>query len=270
MYQGTLETFTKTAADKVVFLRNNPVGFFISAMMAGAYIGIGIVVIFSVGHLADPAWRSIVMGASFGIALTLVVFAGAELFTGHVMYMTIGLLRGSVSFRDLLASWIMSWSGNLVGAVILSVLIVVGGASVATSGFEFIDKVATYKMNSPAIELVMRAMLCNWLVCLALWMSARTQNDVAKCILIFWCLFAFIASGFEHSVANMTVFGVSALAGGMENLNLAGIGHNLLWVTVGNILSGALFLGLGYWLADGSPRETKASGEAVAGETSQP
>ncbi len=251
MCRATLQTFAALAADKSAYLRRNPVGFFVSAMLAGAYIGAGIALIFALGHPLEPAWRPLVMGAAFGIALTLVVFAGAELFTGYVMSMTIGVLAGSVSVCALLVSWLVTWGANLLGALVFSFLVVAGGAAVAISGADFIQSVALHKMNGSAVELVARAMLCNWLVCLALWMCARTQNDAAKCVLIFWCLFAFIACGFEHAIANMTIFGISALAGGVEHLNLAGISHNLLWVTVGNILSGSLFLGVAYWVAGG-------------------
>ena len=81
--------------------------------------------------------------------------------------------------------------------------------------------------------------------------SARTTSDAAKCILIFWCLYAFIASGFEHSVANMTVLTLSLLGNHPESVNLLGMAHNLLWVTVGNIIGGAIFVGLAYLHANG-------------------
>ena len=109
-------------------------------------------------------------------------------------------------------------------------------------------------MNSPIVELIARAALCNWLVCLALWMAARTTNDTAKAIVIFWCLFAFIASGFEHSVANMTLLSIALLGEHPDTVSLAGMGHNLLWVTLGNIIGGSVFMALGYWLASAEPR----------------
>ncbi len=95
-------------------------------------------------------------------------------------------------------------------------------------------------------------MLCNWLVCLSIWMAARTKDDAAKCILIFWCLFAFIAAGFEHSVANMTIFSIALLSDHPDKVSLAGAMHNLLWVTIGNVLSGAGIMGVGYWIVGGS------------------
>jgi nitrite transporter NirC len=98
---------------------------------------------------------------------------------------------------------------------------------------------------------------------LALWTSARTTSDSAKCILIFWCLFAFIACGFEHSVANMTVFAVALFGHPPANVTLGGMAYNLLFVTIGNVIGGAVFVGLGYWLANG---ET-ASVARVDGQT---
>ena len=213
MYQKTLDLFADLAASKAQAMRSNLAGFLIASAMAGAYVGVGILLIFTIGQTIDPSVRSLAMGASFGVALTLVVFAGSELFTGHTMMMTVGLLRGSVGWGDLGASWLLTWIGNLAGSVILAWLFYQGGGGqILKDGADLIFNVSAYKMNSPAGALVARGVLCNWLVCLALWTSARATSDAAKCILIFWCLFAFIACGFEHSVANMTIFAVALLA----------------------------------------------------------
>ena len=127
MYEKTISHFAGLVAAKVQAMRNNPAGFLIASAMAGAYVGIGIVLIFTIGQTVDPAIRSLVMGASFGVALTLVVFAGSELFTGHTMIMTIGLLRGTSGLSGLCASWILTWTGNLAGSVLLAWLFYTGG-----------------------------------------------------------------------------------------------------------------------------------------------
>ncbi len=257
MYLETVDQFAEIARKKSDFLKRSPLGFWISAMMAGAFIGLGIILIFSVGSDADPGYRALVMGVSFGIALTLVVFAGADLFTGHTMFMPMGVLRGRVGWSDLGASWSVSWLGNLVGAALLALIFVTGGGgAVLHSKSGFLMMVAAAKMNAPALALFCRAVLCNWLVCLALWMAQRTSSDAAKCIVIFWCLFAFIGSGFEHSVANMTLLGIALLAEHPETISLGGLVHNLLWVTLGNVVSGAVIMGAGYW-AMSRPMGTK-------------
>lgn len=251
----TIAHFSNMSAAKKAFLATNPAGFFIASVMAGAYVGMGILLIFSVGQSADPSVRGLVMGTSFGIALTLVVFAGSELFTGHTMYMFIGRLTSRVSSPDMFRVWGVSWFGNLIGSAVLAAIFVIGGggAVLQDGGNDLIHAVAAKKMSSPAIELFARAILCNWLVCLAIWGASRTANDAAKCLIIFWCLFAFIASGFEHSVANMTLFSVALLSEHPETVSLVGAARNLLWVTLGNTFAGTVLMGLGYWLAAGRP-----------------
>ena len=260
--EDSITSFAKLSVEKTRFLARNPLGFWVASMMAGAYVGMGILLIFAVGQNAVPSSRSLVMGVSFGIALTLVVFAGSELFTGHTMYMTIGWLTGNIRSLDMLRAWGTTWAGNLIGSALLGTLFVLGGggAVLQEGGQDLIHAVATKKMSAPAVELFIRAMLCNWLVCLAIWGAARTTNDTAKCIIIFWCLFAFIATGFEHSVANMTLFSVALFSEHPETVSLAGAARNLFWVTLGNTFSGAIFMGLGYWVAAGRPAAIEPAG----------
>jgi len=252
MYQETIDQFAETAAKKVRAIGDNPLGFFIGAMMAGAYVGLGIIAIFSIGQGLDPSIRSLVMGLTFAIALTLVVFAGAELFTGHTMLMTLGLVKGKVNAGGLASSWIMTWLGNLLGAVLLAVIFWVGGGgAILKQGADMIFTVADAKMHAAPLALVAKGILCNWLVCLAIWMCARTSNDMAKALFIFWCLFAFVASGFEHSVANMTVFAIALLGNHPDTVTVGGAFYNLLWVSLGNIIAGVVFVGGGYALSSG-------------------
>ncbi|MGH6967779.1 MAG: nitrite transporter NirC [Stellaceae bacterium] len=250
MYLETVDKLAATAAAKGAFLKRAPLGFLLSAMMAGAYIGLSIILIFSVGSDVDPAYRPLIMGVSFGIALTLVIFAGSDLFTGHTMIMPLGVLRGKAGLGDLLGCWTGSWIGNLLGSALLAVIFIAGGGgSVLHSKSQFLFAVAAAKMNAPALSLFARAILCNWLVCLAIWMAARMESDTARCIALFWCLFGFIGSGYEHSVANMTLLLIALLSPHPNAVTWAGFGWNMLWVTLGNIVAGAGFVALGYWAA---------------------
>ncbi len=250
MYLNDINAMSSAAKAKVAYLDRSRSSYLASAILAGAYIGIGIVLIFSLGAplaAIGSAFQRLVMAATFGIALMLVVFAGAELFTGNNMIMTFGVVDKKVSVLGLLRVWAFSWSGNLIGSLVLAFLVVTSGA-IAHAG-SFIEEVAAAKMTMPPLQMFVRGILCNWLVCLALWSASRTSSDGAKCVLIFWCLFAFIACGYEHSIANMTLLGMSLFAPHGAGVSWMGFGTNLMFVTLGNIVGGAVFVGGLYWLA---------------------
>jgi nitrite transporter NirC len=251
MYSETTKHFANIAVQKIDYLTSNFMGFLISAMMAGAYVGVGIVLVLTVATGADPASVKIIMGSLFGIALTLIVFAGAELFSGHTMFMAFGFLHKKVKALHVLYDWIIAWWGNLFGSMCLAILFALsGGIDWMYDAGSLVHTIADHKVNSTVVELLARGAICNWLICLAIWMAARTKNDMAKCIFIFWCLFAFIAAGFEHGVANMSVFTISLMGEHSADVNLYSVLYNLLCVSVGNIIGGAGFIGVAYFLTN--------------------
>lgn len=250
MYLESVKIVSQVARLKIEYLKRSFVSYLVASILAGTYIGIGIILIFAVGAplaSAESVFLKTLMGVSFGIALTLVVFAGAELFTGNNMFMAVGFLKKEISMVELLKVWAFSWIGNLIGSMLLAYLVVNSGAIAPANSF--IEKISSIKMNMPAMQLFLRGILCNWLVCLALWTSSRTKDDVAKCILIFWCLFAFIACSYEHSVANMTLLSISLFSPHGPLVSWLGFIRNLFYVTIGNIIGGALFVGALYCVA---------------------
>lgn len=250
MYLESVEIISTAAKLKIEYLKRSILSYITSSILAGTYIGIGVVLIFSVGAplaAEGSIFLRPLMGVSFGIALTLVVFAGAELFTGNNMFMTIGLLKKEVSAAEVLKVWMFSWIGNFVGSLLLAYLVVVSGA--IPHAANFIEKVSIAKMTMPALQLFLRGILCNWLVCLALWTSSRAKSDTAKCILIFWCLFAFIACGYEHSIANMTLLSMSLFTQHVQAISWLGFFRNMFYVTMGNIVGGSFFVGALYCVA---------------------
>jgi len=256
VHTDTTQEFASIAVEKIAYLKKNPLGFFISTMMAGAYVGIAIMLILTLGNEAEPAARNLIMGCFFGIALSLIIFAGADLFSGHIMYMTFGYLYRKLGIVAVLKDWFISWYGNLFGAVMLSILFALGGGGGwMDEPLSLVHQLADYKMNSGIIELLARGAICNWLLCLAIWMTSKTKNDAAKCILIFWCLFAFVSAGFEHSIANMTIFTLSLLGDHPDSVTLYGLLYNLLWVSIGNVIGGAGFIGIAYYLVGHSLTE---------------
>jgi nitrite transporter NirC len=260
----TIETVIGSARAKADLLAKSPLQYLVLAALAGAYIGFGIILILSIGAplaaAGSPAVK-VVMGASFGVALALVIFAGSELFTGNNMVMTVGSLSGQVSWRRTLGVWGASWAGNLIGSLLLA-LAAVGTGLIGKPPFkDFLASAALAKMNAPFGELFYRGLLCNVLVCLAVWTALRAKDDMAKLALIFWCLFAFIGAGFEHSVANMTLLGMSLLGPHDARLGWGGFVHNLVPVTLGNVVGGALVIGASYFFVATAGK--RASGTAA-------
>jgi nitrite transporter len=253
MTEATIESATAAAEAKAVYLRENPLGYLVLALLAGTYIGFGIVLIFAIGApllAANSPAAKLAMGASFGIALALVIFAGSELFTGNTMVMTIGLLRGRSSPLDLALVWLFSFAGNLLGGLLLAWIVARTGVLGAAPHLAVIQSAVAAKMHLSFGVAFWRGVLCNWLVCLAVWTAMRTTSDAGKLIMIFWCLFAFIAAGFEHSVANMTLLAIGLLQSHPATITVAGMVRNLVPVTLGNIVGGGLFVGGAYWFAN--------------------
>lgn len=254
MFQEECAVIATGAKNKSALLKNNLLGYFISSMLAGMYVGFGILLIFSIGGMLSGApYSKIIMGISFGIALSLVIIAGAELFTGNNMVMTIGITRNMVSYGETMWLWIVCFLGNWAGSVLLAAIFWKSGLAAGEVG-KFIGATSAAKMNLSAIELFLRGILCNTLVCLAVWCSFRAKSDSGKLIMVFWCLFAFITSGFEHSVANMTLLSVGLFGNLHEGVNLAGYLYNLSLVTLGNMVGGILFVAVPY-LVISSPKK---------------
>jgi nitrite transporter NirC len=252
VYTSTIQSFSASAEKKVAELQHNPRGFFAACVLGGAYIGLGIVLISSVGDHLPPSVQKLGMGLTFALALILVVIAGAELFTGYAMYMALAGLTGRVSRQQALRAMAVCWLGNMVGSLLVASLFALAGANgLLREPHSLVFALASSKMSAPPLALLARAILCNWLVCLALWMSGRVDSDIARCVVIFWCLLAFVASGFEHSVANMTLLSLAWIGHHFDAATLVSALYNLALVTVGNVLGGGLLVGGMYWLARG-------------------
>lgn len=203
-------------------------------------------------NAAQSPWTKLVQGLVFGIALTAVMFAGAELSTGNMMTMVQGMIARRRGVGAGIAVIAGSFVGNLLGSVVFAwlvhesgVLQTGGTAGHAAPGIALLASTVKAKAAESAGALFFRGILCNFLVCLAVWMAARTRSDGAKLALIFWGLLAFIGSGFEHVVANMTTYSLG-LFEQVPGATFDAFGTNLLLVGLGNLVGGALLVGAGY------------------------
>jgi nitrite transporter len=251
MHTADHERLAGAAVKKWALLNNGLAGFVLLAALAGAYVGFGVALICSIGGplvaAGSPAVK-LVMGGAFGIALTLVIFAGSELFTGNNLIGAIGGLSRSLSWSQVLQINLWSWLGNLIGSFAFAWLVVESGVFATGPTADLIQAAAGAKMSLGPWELFVRGLLCNWLICLAVWMSGRTTSDPAKIMLIFWCLFAFIGIGFEHSIANQSLLGMALFMPHGTAVSWAGFWYNQLFVVLGNVVGGGVFVGGLYWL----------------------
>jgi nitrite transporter NirC len=224
------------------------------------YVGAAIVLIFTIGGslaAASPGVVRMAMGICFGGALTIVVFAGSELFTGSNLVLTLGVLTRKARTSDLLSNWVWTWIGNLAGSVLVAVMVVRAGLlDESNPAFApinaFVQKVVATKMNLPWEQLLWRAILANWFVCLGVWMAARIKSETARILMIWWCMFTFITSGYEHSIANMCGLMLGLLVPHGDSITWGGYAYNLGLATLGNIIGGAVFVAGVYWV--GSPK----------------
>lgn len=216
----------------------------------------------------------VLAGAIFGTGLMLVVLAGGELFTGNTMILG-GVLDGKIKLSDMLKNWFFVYLGNFVGSVLLAYMIVHSG--LFNSGANVLGgitiKIASYKVALPFMSAFYLGIMCNMLVCLAVWMAYGAKDMISKMFAIFFPIWLFITSGFEHSIANMYYIPAGILAksnpswvaeshltqAALANLNWGTfITNNLVPVTLGNIVGGAFFVAGVYWfvyIKNGSENE---------------
>ena len=240
------------------------------AFLAGVFIALASVGSNIISHdIENIGVAKYLAGLIFPTGLILVVIAGAELFTGNNL-ISIAALSGKVKWSKYFWNLIMVWLGNLVGSVFIALLFYLSGQLNYTDGLlgAYTIKVAALKTSLSFTEAFASGILCNLLVCLAVWMSYSTKDIAGKALVIFFPIWLFIASGYEHSVANMYYLTAGLLAKNnpdlvlktgelmsfsAENLNnltiLNAFMDNLVPVTIGNLVGGALFIGALYWWA---------------------
>jgi nitrite transporter len=241
-------------AVKKARLVRSPARYLVSAMLAGIYIGVGEILLLSVAGPLEAGHSGAVKlleGAVFPVALLLVLFAGADLFTSQCMTMTFGVLSRRTSWADLARIWVMSLLGNLAGAVVFALFIGVAGTLKSAPTSSLLSALLAAKEAESGGQLFARAVLCNMLVCLAVWMFTRASGDGAKASMVWWPVFAFVASGFEHSIANMSLFSLGIVNGQADVADLA---RNLVFTVPGNIVGGAVLVAAAYWFANDGGR----------------
>ena len=250
MFDEEFQAVCSAGKGKVNLLKTNPGGYFVSSMVAGMFISFGSFVTFVMGtplKMANDPMTKAVMAFCFTAALSLVIAAGAELFTGNIFVMTSAVLGKTASWSDTIKLWVVCYIGNFVGSWILVGIFQLTGIPSGDVAAHFASAAET-KMSLTPMEMLTRGILCNILVCLAVWCSFKLKNEAAKLIMVFWCIFVFMICSCEHRVANMSIMGVGLLNPGTTSVSVGGYFLNLLIVTIGNLIGGAVFVAVPYYL----------------------
>jgi formate/nitrite transporter len=249
----------------------------VSAFLAGAYISFGALVAITVSSGLDTAtWGTLptlFMGAAFTLGLVLVLIAGSDLATGNMMLVPLGAMNGKVAVGDVIRNLTLVLLGNLLGALFVAYFLavstgVIGDADSTGSAqltFTRLAEIADGKTHHTAWETFLRGVGCNWLVCLAVWMSLAATSVSGKILAVFFPVMAFVAMGFDHVVANM-FFLPAAIFAGAEGANWGDTLTNWLLAGVGNLVGAVVFVGTSYWylfLRD-TPDATPAGGAEAA------
>jgi len=225
-------------------------------VLAGAFIGLGALyfVLVKSDDSLSFATSQILGGLTFSLGLILVIVAGAELFTGNNLQ-AMAWAEGKLSTSDLLKSWVIICIANFIGASSLAVLVYLSGHTEMNSGqvAKQYVAIATAKGSLPFWTAFFKGMLCNVLVCMAVWMALAGRSVIDKAVAIIFPISAFVAAGFEHSIANMYFFPMAMMIEAYGDvgthtdvISWMGMMQNLIPVIMGNLIGGSVLVGLVY------------------------
>jgi nitrite transporter NirC len=249
MYNEAIGQLLNNAQKQARFLKGNPFGYLLSAMLSGVFISLSVILYSSVWtqNSTSPAVE-LLSGAMVPLGLILVVFAGTMLFTANPFIITLGAIKKKISWLDLAKIIPMVYVGNWIGTLLISLVFKATGHLQGALAANLVEIFAA-KLDLSFWQIIARGFLCNILVCAAIWSTHRFESFTAKFLIIFFSLLAFMATGFENCIANMSQGSLALLSpGGMQAI---GIG-NYLWVilgsTLGNISAGVFVFALPFWL----------------------
>eukprot|EP00882_Tetradesmus_deserticola_P000319 GHRQ01000353.1.p1 GENE.GHRQ01000353.1~~GHRQ01000353.1.p1 ORF type:complete len:335 (+),score=141.29 GHRQ01000353.1:187-1191(+) len=264
---GPVEAYQYVAKDGAKKAAMTPFKTFVMALYAGAYIAFGGFLGLSVCNgcpalvAANPGLAKLLFALVFPVGLCMNTLHGTELFTGNTMKLPAAIYEGKTNMAGLIKNWFWSYSGNFVGSLLFVAAVVASG--VLAQGAVYPIKTAMYKASLPWSQAFIRAILANWLVCVAVWNAGAASSLPGKVLGIWPPIAAFVAIGLEHSVANMFLIPLG-IALGAELTFSQFIFQNLIPVTLGNIVGGMVFMGTASSIFYGAMGGAKKMSEAAA------
>lgn len=238
------------ALKKQKIFRQSVLRYIARAMLASMFIGFGVIVAFKTGnyfYMEHSPFAYPMAAITFGAAIILISYGGGDLFTGDTFYYTYTALRRKMEWVDVVRMWVMSYIGNILGAAVFALLIYLTGLFYSSDVNGFLLYVVEHKMGAPAGQLFFRAILCNWLVCMAFFIPMNIKGDGAKMFAMVLFVFCFFISGYEHSIANMCTFAIALVLDHPGTVSWSGVVHNLVPVTIGNLIGGGVLMGVMYF-----------------------
>ncbi|MFA9440554.1 formate/nitrite transporter family protein [Uliginosibacterium sp. sgz301328] len=244
MERPTVEKAAQSGAYKISLLETDPARYCLRAVLAGMYLSLICLLFWAISYgMRDVSFGKVIASGFFGVGLTVIVLTNSELFTSNNMYMALSSAEQRTSWTQTVQVWVVCYLGNLVGAIIFGLLLFGAHILQELPADHAIFAGAEHKVHQTATAIFFKGILANWVVCLAIWVSLRVKEEIAKILSILLIVFIFLYLGFEHSIANMGTFTMVLLANGP--LAIGDALHNLIFSTTGNIVGGA-FVGLVY------------------------
>lgn len=247
MNREEINLISAAGRTKLDHLAANPVRYLIRAGIAGAYVMIGALL-----SILSAAWfyetqmgTAKLLGAvTFSAALILVVLIGGELFTGTNFVLGVSWLEKKARPGEVIRLWLLCYVGNFIGVLILAVLIA-GSTASGTLMTGYLADTIPGRIDCGAGALVLKGVMCNFLVCTGVFAGMKLKSEAGKCIAIIMVITTFVLAGFEHSIANMATFSLYGLL--VPDADLLGCLRHMVWVTLGNVIGGAGLLGVPVW-----------------------
>lgn len=241
----SFEMLSNLGIKKYEMCRDEPGRFFARSIVAGLYLGIATMLSVTLGTLLfqnNPTAAKIAVAGSFGIGLVIIVILGSELFTGNCFTTMIPIYGKKLKFIQIIPMWIICYLGNFIGIALVCFLFVKSGSN-HDLFVPYIKSVVTGKLSFNVLELFIKGVLCNFIVCVGAYVGMKMQDDTAKTIIMMIVVMAFVLPGFEHSIANMGYFTLGTTALG-SSFDWSSLPLHMLISTLGNIIGGGVLLGL--------------------------
>lgn len=250
MERDSIQYCIELALKKKKILEQSLIKYLTRAALATIYISFILIVCIKLAEifrLQESPFSSIAYPLIFSTALIMIIYGGGELFTSNTMYFTFSTLGKKTTKMDLLKNWVACYSGNILGALIFALIYFLTGLAKDFPTDHFLNGVVDHKIHASFLHLFFKGILCNWLVCLACFLPTRFKEDLSKMVIIFLLVFAFFFSGYEHSIANIAVFTLASIMPHDIAYSFGDVLHNLIPVTLGNIIGGSVGVGVAYY-----------------------